>query len=105
MNLKLYEEVLILEKLKLSKDNPIESHNNKEKVGNKIDSLWSENLSTSKNLKYENKKLVIKLETTGIEKRKISLKLESESPKATSSNYILISELIKEFFNRSNSFK
>lgn len=97
--------MLILEKLKLSKDTPIESHNNKEKVGNKIDSLWSENLSTSKNLKYESKKLVIKLETTGIEKRKISLKLESESPKPTSSNYILISELIKEFFNGSNSFK
>ncbi len=94
-----------MEKLKLSKDSPIESVNNKEKVGNKIDSLWNENTSLSKNLKYESKKLVIKLETSGIEKRKISLKLESESPKVTSSNYILISELIKEFFNGSNSFK
>lgn len=94
--------MLILEKLKLSKDSQIESLNKKEKVGNKINSLWAENSSKSKTLKYENKKLVIKLETTGMEKRKISLKLESQSPKATSSNYILISELIKDFFNGSN---
>jgi hypothetical protein len=97
--------VLILEKLNLSKDSQIETFNKKEKVGNKIDSLWSENSSASKKLKYENKKLVIKLETNGIEKRKISLKLESESPKTTSSNYILISELIKEFFNGSSQLE
>ncbi|MFX0022271.1 MAG: hypothetical protein ACFE9S_08080 [Candidatus Hermodarchaeota archaeon] len=94
-----------MEKVKLSKDSKIESLTNKEKVGKKIDSLWSESPSISKNSKHENKKLIIKLETTGIEKRRISLKLESESPQATSSNFILISELIKEFFNGSNSFK
>jgi hypothetical protein len=105
LNLELLDKVLILEKLKLSKDPKNDPLNKKEKVGNKIDSLWSENSLTSKNFKFENKKLVIKLETNGIVKRKISLKLESESPKATSSNYILISELVKAFFNGSNKFE
>ena len=73
----------------------------KEKVGNKIDSLWSENSSFDKNSKYESKKLLIKLETSGKEKRKILLKLESGSPKVHNSNYNLISELLKEFFNGS----
>lgn len=97
--------MLKLDKLKISQSPKIEPLNNKEEVGNKIDSLWSESSSSSKHSKYENKKLIIKLETSGIEKRKISLKLESESPKASSSNYTLISELIKEFFNGSNSFE
>ncbi len=94
-----------LEKLKLSNNSKIEPLNKKEKVGNKIDSLWSESTPLSKNLKFQNKKLIIKLETNGMEKRKISLKLESESPKVSSSNYTLISEIIKEFFNGSNSFE
>ena len=94
-----------LEKTKLSKNSEIGTSNNKEIVGNKIDSLWSENSSPSKVSKNENKKLIIKLESSGIEKRKISLKLESESPKVSSSNFTLISELIKEFFNSSKSFE
>lgn len=95
--------MLILEKLKLSQNPKNESLKNKDQIGNKIDNLWSEKTSYFNNLKFENKKLKIKLETNGIEKRKISLKLESESPKTSSSNYTLISELIKEFFNDSKS--
>jgi len=99
-----------LEKIKISqspkinplsqspKINPLMS---KEKVGNKIDSLWSENSPFDKNSKYKSKKLLIKLETSGKEKRKILLKLESGSPKVQNSNYHLISELLKEFFNGS----
>jgi len=94
-----------MDKIKLSHNPKIESVNNKEKVGNKIESLWSENSTTNRNSKYESKKLIVKLETSGIEKRKISLKLESDSPKASSSNYTLISELIKEFFNGTYHFE
>lgn len=94
-----------MDRVKLSHDPKIESINNKEKVGNKIESLWNENSTTNRNSKYETKKLLVKLETSGIEKRKISLKLESGSPKASSSNFNLISELIKEFFNGPNNFE
>ena len=51
----------------------------------------------------ENKKLVIKLETTGSEKRKILLKLESGSSKVHSGNFSLISELLKDFFKNGES--
>jgi hypothetical protein len=95
--------VFILDKVKMSQKPKIESLDKKEKFANNIDSLWREN-SQSKS-KYENKKLVIKLETSGFEKRKISLKMECETPKASSSNYFLISELVKEFFNGSSGFK
>ena len=88
-----------MEKIKVSHSPKIDPLISKEKVGNKIDSLWSENSSFYKNSKYESKKLIIKLETSGKEKRKILLKLESGSPKVHNSNYNLISELLKEFFN------
>ncbi|MFX0039709.1 MAG: hypothetical protein ACFFCY_16460 [Promethearchaeota archaeon] len=94
-----------MEKVKLSQNSNIENISNKEKIGNKIDSLWSERSSFSKNLKFETKKLKIKFETNGIEKRKISLKLESSSPKTSSSDYPLISELLKDFFNGSTRFE
>lgn len=90
-----------MEKIKVSHSPKIESFKTKEKVGDKIDSLWNENHSIDKNSKYESKKLLIKLETNGKEKRKILLKLESGSPKVHNSNYNLISELLKEFFNGS----
>ena len=92
-----------LEKIKVSHGPKLEPLNVKEKVGNKIDSLWSDNTHNNKNLKYESKKLIIKLATSGKEKRKISLKLEVESPKVHSGNYNLISELLKEFFNGTNN--
>jgi len=88
-----------LEKIKISHSPKIDPLISNEKVGNKINSLWSENSSFDKNSKYESKKLIIKLETSGKEKRKILLKLESGSPKVHNSNYNLISELLKEFFN------
>jgi len=94
-----------LEKIKLSHNPKIEPLKNKEQVGDKIDSLWSDKSTFNKNSKYETKKLIIKLETNGRERRKISLKLESGSTKVTSSNYALISELIKEFFNGSSNFE
>lgn len=94
-----------LEKIKVSHDPKLEPLNAKGKVGNKIDSLWSDNTHNNKSLKYESKKLIIKLATSGKEKRKILLKLESGSPKVHSSNYNLISELLKEFFNGANNFE
>ena len=94
-----------MEKIKLSHNPKSEPLKNKEKVGDKIDSIWNDKSSFHKNSKYETKKLIIKLETSGMEKRKISLKLESGSHKVTSSNYTLISELIKEFFNGSSTLK
>ncbi|MFX1502822.1 MAG: hypothetical protein ACFFDH_17815 [Promethearchaeota archaeon] len=94
-----------MEKIKISNSSKIEPVNRKEKVGNKIDSLWSENSGFYNNSKNESKKLMIKLETNGKEKRKILLKLESGSSAVHSSNYNLISELLKEFFNGNNSFE
>ncbi|MFX0139158.1 MAG: hypothetical protein ACFFDN_36285 [Candidatus Hodarchaeota archaeon] len=90
-----------MEKVKISHSPKIKPLNSKEKVGDKIESLWGENLTSNKNSKYETKKLIIKLETGGKEKRKILLKLESGSPKVHNTNYNLISELLKGFFNGS----
>ncbi len=72
--------------------------NEKEVLSEKIDNLW-EKTSDVRNLKYQKKRLLLKLEINGIEKRKILLKLESGSSKVHSSNYNLLSELLKEFFN------
>ncbi len=73
------------------------------KLVKKIDSLWENNYPNGRNSKKESKKLVIKLETTGTEKRKISLKLESSSSKIDSNHYNLLSELLKEFFKANNT--
>ncbi len=94
-----------MEKIEISHSPKIETINTNEKVGKKIDSLWTENTHINKNVKYESKKLIIKLETSGKEKRKILLKLESGSSRVHSSNYNLISELLKEFFNSANNFE
>jgi hypothetical protein len=91
-----------MEKSQSSKLEPV---NRKEKVGNKIDSLWSENSISDNNTKNESKKLMIKFETNGKEKRKILLKLESGSSVVHSSNYNLLSKLLKEFFNGTNNFE
>jgi len=72
--------------------------NKKAVLSEKIESFW-ERSSDVRNSKYQKKKLVLKLETSGVEKRKILLKLESGNSKVNSSNYNLLSELLKEFFN------
>ncbi len=71
---------------------------NKEKVANKIESLWSNRSAHERNNKFGTKRLIIKLETSGIEKKRISLKLESTNSDVNSNNYHLLSELLKEFF-------
>ena len=93
-----------MEKTKIVNNTKISPFSNKDKVANKIESLWTENSSLYKNSNNLNKKLVIKLKTTGKESRKILLKMESTSSQTQSNNYYLISELLKEFFNgNSNS--
>ena len=93
-----------MEKIKVSHSPKMEPIRNKEKVGQKIESLWGENSMSDKQTKYESKKLLIKLETTGKEKRKLMVKMESGSPNVHSNNYSLISQLLKEFFNGTNNF-
>jgi hypothetical protein len=95
---------IFMEKVKVSHSPKLESVRSKEQVGQKIESLWGENSFKERKSKYESKKLLIKLETNGKEKRKIILKLESGSPTVHSNNYSFISELLKEFFNGTNSF-
>ncbi|MFX0036816.1 MAG: hypothetical protein ACFE9I_14395 [Candidatus Hermodarchaeota archaeon] len=94
-----------METQKLLNPSKTKSFNNKQEIADKIDSLWGERLSKDRNTKYESKKLTIKLESKGKEKRKILLKMESGTPKVHSSNYNLISQLLKEFFNGSNNFE
>ena len=77
----------------------IEPITSKIKVANKIDSLWDGNSSNGGKFKTRNKKLVIKLESQGIETRKISLKLESSNSNVNTNNYNLLSDILKEFFN------
>ena len=97
-------------KLGLEKTTILNGHNfrpgnNKEKMVNKIESLWDNNNPSDSKSKNDTKKLLIKLETSGREKRKISLKLESSNSNVQSTNYTLISELLKEFFNVENNQK
>jgi hypothetical protein len=88
-----------MEKPKILNGAKIEPITGKVKVANKIDSLWNTNSSNGRKLKNGNKKLVIKLESLGIETRKISLKLESSNSKINTNNYDLLSNILKEFFN------
>ncbi|MHA2180445.1 MAG: hypothetical protein ACXAAH_03370 [Promethearchaeota archaeon] len=78
--------------------NKLKSSHNKEKMVDKIENLWGNGNSNGKKSKFENKKLFVKLETSGTERRKISLKLESSSSNIHSSNYNLLSDLLREFF-------
>lgn len=91
-------EAIKLEKPSLYVDKKLINNPNKEKVVKKIEDLWGNGNSNGKNSKFENKKLFIKFETSGKERRKISLKLESNSSNVHSSNYSLLSELLREFF-------
>lgn len=87
-----------LEKPALIEESKVKSNRNKEKMANKIENLWDNGNSNGKNSKFETKKLFVKFETSGKERRKISIKLESYNSNIHSSNYNLLSELLKEFF-------
>ena len=87
-----------LEKPSLLSESKLKANKNNGKIVDKIDNLWSNGSSNGKNSKFETKKLSVKLESSGKERRKISLKLESSSANIHSSNFNLLSELLKEFF-------
>ena len=79
--------------------NPFSKNKMRKKIIlDKIESSWG-NDNENNGSKNENKKLTIKLETSGKEKQKILLKLESRSSKVNASNYNLLSELLKDFFS------
>jgi len=74
----------------------------KERAMEQIEGLWGRKPTIEGNSKHLSKKLVVKLETNGAEKRKILLKLECGKASINSNDYHLLSDLLKEFFN-SNS--
>jgi hypothetical protein len=74
----------------------------KERAIEQLEGLWGRRTTQEGNSKHLSKKLVVKLETNGAEKRKILLKLECGKASINSNNYQLLSDLLKEFFN-SNS--
>ena len=74
----------------------------KEHAMEHLESLWGKDSTKEGNSKHISKKLVVKLETNGAEKRKILLKLECGKSSINSNNYHLLSDLLKEFFS-SNS--
>jgi hypothetical protein len=80
----------------------LESINKKPSIGEKLDNSWRTSKPMKKKM-LDSKKLVVKLETTGKEKRKILLKLEGGSSNVHSGNFNLISELLKEFFKNGES--
>jgi len=102
-NKKFLKSWVNMEKPKILNGAKIEPFTSKEKVANKIDNLWNNNSSYAGKFKNEKKKLLIKLESSGKETRKISLKLESSNSNVNTSNYNLLSELLKEFFRFDNS--
>jgi hypothetical protein len=92
-----------MEKPKILNGTKIEPYTNKKKVADKIDNLWHDTSSNRSKFKSEHKKMLIKLESSGKEMRKISLKLESSNSNINTSNYTLLSELLKEFFSVDNA--
>jgi len=92
-----------LEKPSLLGESKLKPKRNKDKMVDKIENLWGNGNSNGKNSKFKTKKLSVKLETSGKERRKISLKLESSSPNIHYNNYNLLSELLKEFFKDEKS--
>ena len=91
-----------MKNLEILNGKKLETTNKRESIGEKLDNSWRR--SESPKIKTLNsKKLVVKLETTGKEKRKILLKLESGSSNLHSGNFNLISELLKGFFNTDES--
>ncbi|MHA2393653.1 MAG: hypothetical protein ACXAEX_17080 [Promethearchaeota archaeon] len=96
-------KVMRMEMPKILNGVKIEPFTNKEKVGQKLDDLWTTKSSYDGKLRNEKKKLLIKLESSGKECRKISLKLESSNANVNFSNYYLLSELLKGFFSVGNN--
>ncbi|NVM44332.1 MAG: hypothetical protein HWN79_05395 [Candidatus Lokiarchaeota archaeon] len=74
----------------------------KERAMDHLEDLWGRSSTIEGNSKHISKKLVVKLETNGAEKRKILLKLECGKSNINSNNYHLLSDLLKEFFSPSS---
>ena len=88
-----------MEKSRTQTVSTIDRAKKKERAIEKLEDLWGKNSKTAENSKYLSKKLTVKLETNGPEKRKILLKMECGKSKINSNNYHLLSDLLKEFFN------
>jgi len=87
-----------MEKSRTQTVNPIDRANKKERAIERLEDLWGKSSKTAENSKYLSKKLTIKLETNGPEKRKILLKMECGKSKINSNNYHILSNLLSEFF-------
>ena len=74
----------------------------KERAIEQLEGLWGRRSTQDGKSRPLSKKLVVKLETNGAERRKILLKLECGKSSINSNNYHLLSDLLKEFFS-SNS--
>ncbi len=88
-----------MEKSRTQTVNPIDRAKKKERAIERLEDLWGKSSKTAENSKYLSKKLTVKLETNGPEKRKILLKMECGKSKINSNNYHLLSNLLKEFFS------
>jgi hypothetical protein len=88
-----------MEKSRTQTVNPIDRANKKERAIERLEDIWGKSSKTAENSKYISKKLTVKLETNGPEKRKILLKMECGKSKINSNNYHLLSNLLKEFFS------
>jgi len=91
-----------MEKLNVLNGTKLDSINKKPSIGEILDNSWRAPASM-KSKKLDSKKLVIRLETKGKEKRKILLKLESDTSDVHNGNFRLISELLKDFFKNGES--
>ncbi len=91
-----------MEKSQTQTASMVKRNDKKERVMEQIEGLWGRKPTLEGSSKHLSKKLVVKLETNGAEKRKILLKLECGNASINSNDYHLLSDLLKEFFN-SNS--
>ena len=87
-----------MEKSRTQTVNPIDRANKKERAIERLEDIWGKSSKTTENSKYLSKKLTVKLETNGPEKRKILLKMECGKSEINSNNYHLLSDLLKGFF-------
>ncbi|MBY8987326.1 MAG: hypothetical protein KGD61_02640 [Candidatus Lokiarchaeota archaeon] len=88
-----------MEKSQVQTTSNIKRTDKKERAMEELESLWGSKSNQKGNSRHISKKLVVKLETNGSEKRKILLKLESGKSSINSNNYHLLSDLLKEFFS------
>ena len=88
-----------MEKSQIQTASMIKRTAKKERAMEQIEGLWGRKSTQEGNSKHLSKKLVVKLETNGAEKRKILLKLECGNASINSNDYHLLSDLLKEFFN------